>query len=89
MTTHTPGPWTVAIEYGQHAVVAGDKVIAFTGRMGAMDDAESEANARLIASAPTLLKLLERVLDERQDAANALRAFFEASVIVNKVNGFE
>ena len=62
MATHTPGPWTVRPNPGpgvvsEHGgapftVDAGGLLIA---RLGQQIESESEANARLIATAPDLL----------------------------------
>lgn len=68
---HTPGPW--AIEYrtdGQFTysprIYAGPAVIHYTAGYHAEEQdatfkARAEANARLIAATPELLKLAERV----------------------------
>ena len=77
MTAHTAGPWQVKSEYEPHIVIANvdgdtdssgttysyDTVAACEDEYG---DAlpEAEANARLIASAPDLLKALEKYGDE-------------------------
>ena len=60
---HTPGPWTAKIYERHHVVVihsgAWDEVA--TVDLAAMPDAE--ADARLIAAAPDLLALLEKLID--------------------------
>jgi len=62
-TPHSPGPWTVGT--GWIKAANGRKVCAdFPGIY--RDDGESEANARLIAAAPDLLKTLETVAGELQ-----------------------
>ena len=64
--THTPGPWVLAEYDGQVVEVmsAHDTDIAFFPRTP-----EGMANARLIASAPDLLKALKAVLSDCQVAA--------------------
>jgi len=78
---HTPGPWGadlgVALDNGQHAVnadMAGGgpwRAIAtvYVGRYGggskAVQPAEAEANARLIAAAPTMLDALLTIREAR------------------------
>lgn len=72
--SHTPGPWATEInEYGSRrigVVFAGGRNIAricgkgsmpqpAANSFGALTD-ESDANARLIAAAPDMLKALER-----------------------------
>jgi len=64
MPTHTPGPWRqvdVRNQFDQveRVVVKGTSVIATIGHRHI--EAEREANARLIASAPDLLAALERI----------------------------
>lgn len=81
MTKHTPGPWAATrwqlfepLCGVQIAVSANDRrAIALTGLEGDKDEAESRANARLIAAAPELLAALKQIRadwaaigDERQ-----------------------
>jgi hypothetical protein len=65
---HTPGPWNVdgdATVYGPRFSIANDK--EQIGRFEVADckgyKQEREANARLIASAPDLLRALEQLLE--------------------------
>ena len=70
MTTHTPGPWSIGPMEGSQGVriwqTDNDKnakaVIGFViQRKPSRElDAETEANARLIAASPALLTLCER-----------------------------
>ena len=70
---HTPGPWifdeesTLASIWARMSPsghgIPGRKVAAVIG-----DDAETEANAHLIASAPDLLALAKRYASECSDA---------------------
>jgi len=72
-TQHTPGPWTIDHERigppGEPVALLCDTTASTPGtvvewpRFGeVVDDAENEANARLIASAPALLEALEDAL---------------------------
>ena len=56
---HTPGPWTAQINHCTHAVISTD---GFDIALVSASDFDSEANARLIASAPDLLAALECIL---------------------------
>jgi hypothetical protein len=56
-TTHTPGPWSVVPGTNHFHIKAADWYVAKTGN----DTKEAEANARLMASAPELLKALQDV----------------------------
>jgi len=72
MTQHTPGPWTIDRLHGEagkpYVVMGvnddGDKVVSvLTGqRDGDTWDAETVANADLIAAAPELLEALKAVV---------------------------
>ncbi len=63
MSKHTPGPWTFRQAGANWRVYASD------GRSFDAGDAlyhpENEANARLIAAAPELLRALEDLVDEQ------------------------
>ena len=50
MTKHTPGKWRAEITRASYIVVAGDRVIALIEG----DDEQHEANAHLVALAPTM-----------------------------------
>ena len=56
---HTPGPWRAQINHCTHAVISTD---GFDIALLRASDFDSEANARLIASAPDLLAALECIL---------------------------
>jgi len=66
---HTPGPWTIFNHYNDerertNAIYSngdGTKIASVEVWRGLMPEAESEANARLIAVAPELLALLQDV----------------------------
>ena len=66
-TTHTPGPWTVV---DGHYIESSSHVIAMSLHEEAENDAvlaECEANARLIAAAPDMLKALKYVVRDQRD----------------------
>ena len=73
-TGHTAGPWNT-LQYGPVNVLAGRRMVATTGCYSSnVDtesvDAENEANARLIAAAPSILEYarkLESVLHDCED----------------------
>ena len=76
-TNHTPGPWTIDGERigppGEPVALLCDinapesGIVVDWPRMPgeAVDDAENEANARLIASAPALLRILQGFVSSR------------------------
>ncbi len=73
MAAHTPGPWQVEqlepidfpgrLNYAVTCNRKGIEVMAITGIVGAGDDAESIANASLIAAAPDLLAALRQFME--------------------------
>ncbi len=71
--SHTPGPWCYTLGRGAnprfHIQTTAGYQIASTPelskhRMAAEENAGKEANARLIAAAPELLNMLQRMVDE-------------------------
>jgi hypothetical protein len=62
MTEHTLGPWRVARDdrFGFFYVIGGDHVVA-NAAVTPLPLLENQANARLIAAAPELLKTLKTV----------------------------
>ena len=64
---HTPGPWT--LKKSSHSIVRGAKVIASVHNHlhKGMTEAETDANADLIAAAPELLAEREKLRDALQD----------------------
>ena len=56
---HTPGPWDVEPKGSRHFVDGADGLtVAYLDRAGVRERAEIEANACLIAAAPTMFDLL-------------------------------
>lgn len=71
---HTPGPWIAGVsmyfDVEVFSVVSPTntgRLLAITGDTGKDDEAESMANARLIAAAPDLLEALAMVRDADDD----------------------
>lgn len=58
---HTPGPWVAVEGFNGPVVEGGRSVVAMLGTLTVASEAEAEANARLIASAPDLLAACEAV----------------------------
>lgn len=59
---HTPGPWTAVIyrgTYDQPLITAKD---GWIGRLNSFPERQHEANAKLIAAAPEMLKALQGVV---------------------------
>lgn len=88
MTTHTPGPWNIGPMEGSEGLriwqTDNDKNVkaiigfAIQRKPSRELDAETEANARLIAAAPemfaALLQLIEAATHHQADAPAALKA---------------
>lgn len=102
-TTHTPGPWN-AHQPGFKGLVSGvvrDKQNRFVATTASpvsgeynRDENEIDANARLIASAPELLKelqnlvdvLQEQLTDEAKENESIEEAIGRAQIVINKAN---
>jgi len=75
MSKHTPGPWRIGglnrqimeDRKGRGQLLGFDCVLATMPPWDRDDDAELEANARLIASAPELLQTLKLVSEHLQN----------------------
>jgi len=70
MSTHTPGEWMPGVSLFKgvdHFTVVSKsdtrKIIAITGRVGALDAEEGMANAIMVSASPALLKALKSILD--------------------------
>lgn len=76
--SHTPGPWTVEAWPADCGAFAGrpwvkggnQMVVAHVEEWGADGNAESQSNARLIASAPDLLAALDALAGRVQGMAD-------------------
>ena len=76
---HTPGPWDVEPKGSRHFVDGPDGLtVAYLDRAGVRERAEIEANARLIAAAPTMFDYLTLLASRGND---------EAHEIIKKVTG--
>jgi hypothetical protein len=91
MTKHTPGPWTTGEPYLKlqngkpwfvRQIMMGmedpsdDQQIALVHAFEDYErDSECEANARLIAAAPDLLRACKRALEEYQVSRNGASAY--------------
>ena len=85
MTQYTPGPWTIDHQrigpYGDPVALLCDVNDPMTGTVidwprgnysgtaMSIDDAENEANARLIAAAPDLLAIVDYLAEAHRDGA--------------------
>ncbi len=61
-TKHTPGPWHIGMKPGP-MIYGSDSSQVADLRADLLDKGERAANARLIAAAPDLLALLQRMAD--------------------------
>ena len=78
-TQHTPGPWDVEPKGSRHFVDGADGLtVAYLDRAGVRERAEIEANACLIASAPTMFDYLTLLASRGND---------EAHEIIKKITG--
>jgi len=68
---HTPGPWTAFQDYPRRHTVgtATGRICDMWGQDPAFYTDEDEANARLIASAPDLLAIVQFIAREHRDGA--------------------
>jgi hypothetical protein len=90
MSKHTPGPWKTG-RYETNEKPVGP-IRIWGGDRGAVladlpaDYPQSEANARLIATAPDLLAALEALCDEVENNEGG-KAYFNATKIIAKAKG--
>lgn len=68
MSSHTPGPWIVTEDYGTHVIRGADAerteggvTYSFRDYVASTWGGPNEADARLIAAGPEILKVLEMV----------------------------
>jgi hypothetical protein len=88
LNAHTPGPWAHGEHAGHYVVELPDgRIAAYCGVVGASDDAESQANVRLIAAAPELLANLKKllaicvVMDAEQDNERPDETDYQAAIV--------
>ena len=84
--TYTPGPWTVQRRSGLagREVCAGELVVA-TVNTTSNTERNREANARLIAAAPELLALIERVVDNDAIAMDSRALHTDARALLARI----
>lgn len=87
--SHARGPWEAGVATLKGGVPVGSeqfavcaqgnprRIIAVTGAVGAPDEAESIANAKLIAAAPDLLQVARCALDDLDDLLREAEPFGE------------
>ena len=66
MTTHTPGPWEIGNREGEHLPIldSAGNYLALADFENVANNADKvDANARLIAAAPDLLKAVQFIAD--------------------------
>lgn len=82
---HTPGPWDVTPSgyhvYDEHGNVTADCAQPDIGSLE-----ERKANARLIAAAPELLAMVERLTDARENITRA-ETYRDARALIARVRG--
>jgi hypothetical protein len=79
MSNYTPGPWKVNEAHGYTVMGEGEEVASTW--LAPVSDAAALANARLIAAAPDLFRLLEEARDIISDHLPAYEAWLDASAI--------
>src|ERR1043166_1656060 len=82
-SAHTPGPWKAGPQ-GLFVVAPRNRICTLYGNRDSINEAEQEANARLIAAAPELLeacKLASVYLSESGDESDCERkAILDAAI---------
>lgn len=85
-TQHTQGEWKklMTLKVDQPScIIAGNKKIA--NIINAFENrTEAEANAKLIAAAPELLKIVQRLLDNERQYAGAANLIIDAKEAIKK-----
>lgn len=91
MSSHTPGPWVIQDD----DALPTDGLIRIQSRPGSAfivvskdpfhEDAEQEANARLVAGAPNLLKVAKEVLSHWDDWSDMYDVMAKLRTAINKV----
>jgi hypothetical protein len=82
-TKHTPEPWMIAVRAGRILIQANNQPVAGVHAMP-----EQEANARLIAQAPAMRAIIERLID-MVDGDDAYPAVVDARAILARIDGTE
>ena len=79
-TPWTPGPWAALDDGYQHRIVAGGVELAGCNTAGDVSDAVNAANARLIAAAPEMAALLERLAGSLHENMADARGYLCADI---------
>ena len=86
---HTPGPWNATVYSGtfdQPLITSNEGVIA---RLHSFPERQHEINAKLIAAAPELLEILQKLIenyeDDKNDPNKTYDAFWEAKELIQKL----
>ncbi len=82
--SHTPGPWTVI---GEYVAVADGLPVAQVGTFGWMHPDVIQGNARLIAAAPELLRVIKSMSSKDMELALPLSLRSELRQLVAKAEG--
>lgn len=91
VSAHTPGPWRrklSANDYGMIAATDGSRMSGYRSVAsvhGQDDEAEMEANARLIAAAPTMYEFIQRI--ERGDPFGIASPATAARALLANIDG--
>jgi hypothetical protein len=90
LVAHTPGPWRYS-GFGLFVKQdCGDRIGPIIARCAGHDeDAESQANARLIAAAPELLRVAELLVDWLDEEPGAHKLCDTARAAIAKAAGEE
>ena len=87
MTTpkFTPGPWAKMAQDIYSPAIAGDNNTGMVCAITMCD--EWEANARLIAAAPEMYRLIERLMDVESPIADLADAMKTARALLSRIDG--
>ena len=84
---HTPGPWKTTKEVTRNQFVTDTKIRSADDSVVCVLHCNSEANARLIAAAPELLNMLEKMLYEAREGSVCPCTMEHAEKAIAKARG--
>ena len=88
MTTHTPGPWMVGNHPGDNSGTDWREVLSTDGAFSPSYVCQAlQADARLIAAAPDMLALLEKLIDIEGPQPGHSAWYAEVQAVIAKVRG--
>lgn len=89
--THTKGEWKIEGQLDTTTIMSGETHIALVMACDFKDREEQNANARLIASAPTMLQTLQECLDvyENKEQNGGGLAMYETCLKLTIVKAIE